>query len=98
MDGAAHKSGRRFRSVLIAIVLLLVAAPIVLLLLFRVLPVPFTPQMIVDLLSGNVVSYSWREASDISPYLFKAVIGGEDEKFCRHRGFDWGSIDQAIRS
>jgi monofunctional glycosyltransferase len=80
------------------LVLLLIVVPVLLLLLFRFVPVPITPQIAIDLLSGDVVHYRWRDASEISPYLFKAVIGGEDEKFCRHHGFDWGSIDQAIRA
>ena len=78
--------------------ILLVPAPILLLLLFRFVPVPGTPQMVIGLLSGDWVRYSWRENEDISPYLARAVIGAEDQKFCRHHGFDWGSIDQAIKS
>src|SRR5947207_1879523 len=78
--------------------IMLVPAPILLLLLFRFVPVPGTPQMVIGLLSGDWVRYSWREDGDISPYLARAVIGAEDQKFCRHHGFDWGSIDQAIKS
>jgi monofunctional biosynthetic peptidoglycan transglycosylase len=84
--------------VVIAIVTLFVLLPVILLALFRVLPVPFTPQMLIGLFSGDAVRYQWREMSDISPYLAKAVIGGEDQRFCRHHGFDLHSIDQAIRS
>lgn len=98
MNGAVRKSGGWFRRVAIALVVLLVALPVLLLVIFRFLPVPITPQIAIDVLSGDNVHYRWRDASEISPYLFKAVIGGEDEKFCRHHGFDWGSIDQAIRA
>ena len=87
-----------FRRILLGLVILFVPVPIVLLLLFRILPVPFTADMIIGELSGDAVRYQWREASEISPYLFKAVIGGEDELFCQHHGFDWHSIDQAIKS
>jgi monofunctional biosynthetic peptidoglycan transglycosylase len=86
------------RRVAIALFVILMPLPILLLLLFRFLPVPFTPQMAIGVLSGDEIHYRWREAAEISPYLFKAVIGGEDERFCRHHGFDWTSIDQAIRS
>ena len=98
MDGASRKSGGWFRRVVIGLALLLVVLPVALLLIFRFLPVPITPQIAIDVLSGDTVHYRWRDAAEISPYLFKAVIGGEDEKFCRHHGFDWGSIDQAIRA
>lgn len=86
------------RRIVIALVVLLVLVPVLLLLLFRFLPVPFTPQIAIGFLSGDAVRYQWREMGDISPHLAKTVIGGEDEKFCRHHGFDWQSIDQAIKS
>ena len=96
-DGAAGFGGW-FRRAAIALMVLLVVVPVLLLLVFRFLPVPITPQIAIGVLSADAVHYRWRDASEISPYLFKAVIGGEDEKFCRHHGFDWGSIDQAIRA
>ena len=90
--------GGWLRRALAALVVLLIPLPILLLAVFRFLPVPFTPQMAIGFLSGDDVRYQWREMDDISPSLAKAVIGGEDEKFCRHHGFDWQSIDQAIRT
>ena len=81
-----------------AVFILLVPLPILLLLLFRIVPVPGTPQMLIGLLSGDEVHYLWRERPDISPYLAGAVIGAEDQKFCRHHGFDWDSIDKAVKS
>lgn len=89
---------RWLRLTLTGIVILVVPVPILLLLLFRFVPVPFTPQMAIRVLSGDAVQYRWASESEISPYLAKAVIGGEDEKFCRHHGFDWQSIDLAIAS
>jgi monofunctional biosynthetic peptidoglycan transglycosylase len=73
----------------------LVPIPIVLLLFFRFVPIPFTPQMIIGLVTLNPVKYSWRD--DISPYLERAVIGSEDQNFCLHSGFDWEAIDKAIK-
>ena len=95
---ALGSKGRWLRRVVVALLVLLVLLPVGLLLLFRFLPVPFTPQIVIGALSGDSIHYQWRDADRISPYLFKAVIGGEDEKFCRHHGFDWQSIDQAIRT
>ncbi|MBV8800322.1 MAG: monofunctional biosynthetic peptidoglycan transglycosylase [Alphaproteobacteria bacterium] len=86
------------RRILIALLVLLVLRPVGMLLLFRFLPVPFTPQMAIGMLSGDPVRYHWRDGDQISPYLFKAVLGGEDERFCRHHGFDWQSINQAIKT
>jgi monofunctional biosynthetic peptidoglycan transglycosylase len=86
------------RRILLVIVILLVPGPILSLLVFRFLPVPLTPQIIIGVVSGDDVHYSWRGWSEISPWLGKAVIGSEDQNFCRHHGFDWRSIDDAIKS
>jgi monofunctional biosynthetic peptidoglycan transglycosylase len=72
-------------------------APAILLLIFRFLPIPFTPQMAIGAVTLNPVHYSWREASEISPYLGRAVIGSEDQNFCNHNGFDWKQINNAWR-
>ena len=74
--------------------LLMVPAPIILLLIFRFLPVPGTPEMLVSLIEGKGASYAW--ADDISPRLERAVIAAEDQNFCTHHGFDWASINKAV--
>jgi monofunctional biosynthetic peptidoglycan transglycosylase len=38
----------------------------------------------------------WVGLSKISPYLIKAVVIAEDDKFWRHEGFDYESIQKAI--
>jgi monofunctional glycosyltransferase len=74
--------------------ILLVLAPIILLLVFRFLPIPGTPEMLVSLIEGKGANYSWTD--DISPRLERAVIGAEDQNFCTHHGFDWASINKAM--
>src|SRR5689334_18832132 len=99
MAGRMRRStGDWLRRAAIALIVLSVPLPVLLLVLFRFVPVPFTPQILIGFLSGDDVRYQWREEWEISPYLAKAVIGGEDERFCRHHGFDWQSINQAIKS
>ncbi|HXS07348.1 MAG TPA: monofunctional biosynthetic peptidoglycan transglycosylase [Rhizomicrobium sp.] len=78
----------------IFLLLLLVVAPVALLLIFRFLPVPATPQMLWSLAQGKGARYAWSD--DLPLFLGKAVIGSEDQNFCNHRGFDWKSIDQAV--
>ncbi|MGZ5923129.1 MAG: monofunctional biosynthetic peptidoglycan transglycosylase [Rhizomicrobium sp.] len=85
---------RRILSVLFFFAL---PAPAILLVIFRFLPIPFTPQMAINLVTLNPVHYSWREAAEISPYLGRAVIGSEDQNFCNHNGFDWKQINDAWR-
>ena len=38
----------------------------------------------------------WVPLSNISPYLLKAVLIGEDDKFWNHEGFDYEAIQKAI--
>lgn len=73
---------------------LLVPAPVLMLLIFRFLPVPGTPEMLLSLVEGKGAAYSWSD--DISPRLERAVIGAEDQNFCTHHGFDWKSINKAM--
>jgi monofunctional biosynthetic peptidoglycan transglycosylase len=71
---------------------------VLLMLMFRAVPVPGTPQMLLSLVTGEGAHYSWAAMNDIAPSLAHAVIASEDQKFCSHHGFDWGSIDSAMRS
>jgi len=78
----------------VTLFILLVPAPILSLLLFRVVPVPGTPEMLLSLVQGKGAHYSWSD--DISPRLERAVIGAEDQNFCRHHGFDYAAIQKAM--
>ena len=89
--------GRRggwLRRLLFWLFVILVAAPVALLLLFRFVPPPGTPEMLVSLIEGKGAHYEW--ADQLPPILGKSVIGSEDQNFCSHHGFDWKSIDQAM--
>jgi len=82
------------RKLLLALFVFLMPAPILLLLIFRVLPVPGTPEMLLSLIQGKGASYSWSD--DISPRLERAVIAAEDQNFCNHHGFDFAAINKAM--
>jgi len=94
-----HVGGRKpwVRRILSVLFFFALPAPVILLLIFRILPVPFTPQMAINFVTFNPVHYSWRGMGEISPYLQRAVIGSEDQNFCNHHGFDWKEIDDAWR-
>jgi len=72
--------------------------PVLLLLIFRFVPLPGTPEMLIDLITLNPAHYSWRGYDEIAPSLPQAVIASEDQQFCFHHGFDWKEIDSAIKS
>ncbi|OJU11044.1 MAG: monofunctional biosynthetic peptidoglycan transglycosylase [Alphaproteobacteria bacterium 64-11] len=80
--------------ILVAIFVLLVPAPVLLLLLFRFVPVPGTPEMLVSVIEGKGARHQW--VDDVSPRLERAVIAAEDQNFCRHHGFDFEAIDKAL--
>jgi monofunctional biosynthetic peptidoglycan transglycosylase len=99
MAGGISQKGKKGRGwlwkLLLTLFILLVPAPIFLLLLFRVLPVPGTPEMLVSLIQGKGANYHWTE--DISPRLERAVIAAEDQNFCTHHGFDFAAINKAMQ-
>lgn len=47
---------------------------------------------------GNYkIKKKWRNLSEISPYLIKAVLIAEDDRFYMHEGFDIEGIKEAIK-
>ncbi len=86
------------RRILAILFFFFVPAPIIIILIFRFLPIPFAPEMLIPLAKGEGVHYRWVERYDIAPALTRAVIASEDEDFCTHHGFDWSDIHAAIRA
>lgn len=83
-------------------VLLFFAASVAGVLFFRVVPVPFTPLMLIRA-AGHVASghgprldKTWRPLERISPRLAEAVVASEDQRFFAHHGFDWDAIGSAF--
>ena len=72
-----------------------VLGSLLLTMLYRYLPPPVTPLMLLRLADGYGIGKSWRPLAGISPNLVRAVMAGEDAKFCRHYGFDWDAIETA---
>ena len=61
--------------------------------LWRFVPVPVTATMLLD---GNGITKNWESLSNIDRNMVSAVIAAEDGKFCSHNGFDTEAIEQAI--
>jgi len=72
--------------------------------LFRFVPVFYTPLMSIraveHLFDGKdmVCSHDWEPIENISPNLQKAVIASEDADFLNHHGFDFKAIQKAMKS
>lgn len=39
----------------------------------------------------------WRSLNEISPYMRRAVLAGEDQRFVHHMGFDFKEINEAVK-
>jgi len=78
---------------LLRILTVLLLLPPVLVLLYRFVPPPVTPLMLIRSVEGHPRQSKWVSADDISPEMFRAVIASEDAKFCRHHGFDWQAMN-----
>lgn len=68
-----------------------------LVIIYRFLPPPITPLMIIRLFQGEGLSKDWVSYDEVSPAVFKAVIAGEDARFCEHFGFDIEAIRSAMQ-
>lgn len=73
------------------------ALPLFWVLLSAVLPVPFTPLMVLRLLEGEGWHAGWVPLDRVSPHLVPAIIAAEDNRFCQHEGVDWQALAQAVR-
>ncbi|MSP95162.1 MAG: monofunctional biosynthetic peptidoglycan transglycosylase [Alphaproteobacteria bacterium] len=73
-----------------------IALPILLVLIFRVVPPPTTTVMLGTALMEGPVTQRWVPLESISRNLVRAVIASEDGKFCSHWGFDWDAINNAL--
>lgn len=75
---------------------------VLLVLLFRVVPPPFTALMVERKIESWVdrepidLQRSWQPWDEISNNLKVAVIAGEDQKFAEHWGFDIAAIQAAL--
>ena len=70
-----------------------IALSLILVLLYRFVPVPYTLTMAMD---EHSTTKDWEPLSRIDRNLVSAVIAGEDGKFCTHNGFDREAIEQAM--
>lgn len=74
----------------------LLAAPVSLIVVYRAVPPPVTPLMLIRLLEGEGIKKDWTPIRRISPSLVRAVLALEDTKFCEHDGVDWGEAFEAL--
>lgn len=76
---------------------------IVSVIVFRWVPVPITPLMVIRNIEqlgdgkGLVMEHDWVSLEEISPKLQLAVVCSEDQNYLKHFGVDWGAIQKAMK-
>jgi monofunctional biosynthetic peptidoglycan transglycosylase len=94
---------KKFRRVLLYVVLACVAGSLLSVLTLRWINPPFTSFMLIRQIEAwrngqddFRIEYEWRYWNQISPELFLAVVAAEDQKYPAHFGFDTDSIQHAL--
>ncbi|QBN19087.1 monofunctional biosynthetic peptidoglycan transglycosylase [Flavobacterium nackdongense] len=72
--------------------------------LYKFVPVPFTPLMLIRTIENksagkeNYFNHDWEPIENISTNLQKAVIASEDGTFLTHNGFDFTAMQKAYKN
>lgn len=92
-----------FKRLLLFFLLAFVGSSLILIGIFRYLPVPMTTFMLyrhmVDFQENNAykrIDHRWVDSNKISKHAFAAVVAAEDQKFYTHNGYDTESMLLAI--
>jgi monofunctional glycosyltransferase len=88
---------RRIGRIIAQLIAVFLIGSVLLVALYRLVPPPATPLMLIRLVEGYGISKSWQPLDRISPHLVRAAMAGEDARFCEHHGFDWDAIEDAWR-
>jgi monofunctional glycosyltransferase len=95
---ALRTFGGRVWHVLVRFLLILLLAPPLLLLVYRFVPPPVTPLMLIRLAEGEGLHKDWQPLTKIAAALPEAAVAAEDNRFCEHWGFDWPALEGEIDS
>lgn len=93
---------KKLFKIIFEIILWLFVFSIAAVILFKWVPVPFTPLMVIryfekiDSKAEKVWKHDWVPIEDISSNLQLAVICSEDQNFLKHNGFDFEAIEKAM--
>jgi monofunctional biosynthetic peptidoglycan transglycosylase len=64
---------------------------------YRFINPPITITMIGDMIAGRGAQKDWMPIDEIDRDMVRASIAAEDSKFCRHNGFDFEAIEDAMK-
>lgn len=89
---------KKFFRFLLKLVLGLFLFSILMVVIYKWVPVPFTPLMAIRYFENpeQELRHDWVPMEEISNNLKLAVIASEDQNFLRHNGFDYQAIQKAM--
>ena len=94
---------RNILSIIWKIILGFVILSVLSVIVFRWVPVPVTPLMVIRCIEQKSdgktmkMKHDWVALKKISPKLQLAVVCSEDQNYLKHFGFDWGAIEKAMK-
>ena len=88
---------RRILGWIVTGLLVFILVSVLWVLVYRFVNPPLTFTQIGDLVSGNGARREWMAIERIDRDMVRAVIAGEDSKYCAHDGFDRQAIEAAMR-
>ena len=97
-SGGGDRRPPLWARILIGVLIFLLVVPPLWVGVYRFLPPPITPLMLIRMTQGRGMDYRWRPLSKISPALVQAAVAGEDARFCQHQGFDFAAMKAAMRA
>lgn len=84
---------KKFFRVAFNIGILLFQLSITIVMIYRIVPVPITPLMIVR---EAPIHYKWTALKNVNPNFCKAILVSEDPNFLEHHGFDIAQIKKVL--
>lgn len=89
---------KRFFRIIIKLLLGLFLFSILMVVIYKWVPVPFTPLMAIRYFENpeEDIRHNWVPMEEISGNLKVAVIASEDQNFPNHNGFDYKAIEKAM--
>ena len=95
---------RKIFRILLRIVIAFLVLTVGSTLIFRWVPVPITPLMLIRCVEQKAdgkpmtLKHDWVSLEQISPKLQLAVVCSEDQNYLKHYGFDFGAIEKAMKA
>lgn len=90
------------RRLLVKVLLIFLITSVSSVILFRFVPIPVTPLMLIRLKDQKMagedlkLKKDWKSLDEISDHLELAVVCAEDQNFLKHNGFDLDAIEKAM--